>query len=82
MNKTNLYISSAILGAFVVSGAAMGKGGKTEKCYGVAKAGKNDCKGAKNDCKGTSAEDNDPDAWKFVPKGKCKDLGGSLTPPE
>lgn len=50
-----------------------------EKCYGIAKAGKNDC-GA-NDCAGTSKNDNDKSAWILLPKGTCnKIVGGSTTP--
>lgn len=43
-----------------------------EKCYGVAKAGKNDCKaGAGTSCAGTSVRDYQGNAWKLVPAGKC-----------
>lgn len=50
-----------------------------EKCYGVAKAGMNDCGWAKNSCGKTTTTDSDPDAWIYVPKGTCLKLtGGSL----
>jgi uncharacterized membrane protein len=43
-----------------------------EKCYGVALAGKNDCKaGAGTSCAGTSKTDYQGNAWKYVPKGTC-----------
>ena len=43
-----------------------------EKCYGVAKAGKNDCKaGAGTSCSGTSTRDYQGNAWKLVPAGTC-----------
>lgn len=48
----------------------------TEKCYGVAKAGKNDCGTAKHACAGEAKSDNDPTEWKYVPKGTCESLGG------
>jgi uncharacterized membrane protein len=52
-----------------------------EKCYGVAKAGKNDCQTASSACAGTSKVDSQPDAWIYLPKGSCeKVVGGSLTP--
>lgn len=52
-----------------------------EKCYGVAKAGKNDCQTATSSCAGTAAQDGQPDAWLAVPKGTCdKIAGGSLVP--
>lgn len=60
--------------------------GDSEKCYGVAKAGQNDCKaGAGTSCAGTSKIDYQGDAWKMVPKGTCATIKtpkgmGSLTP--
>jgi uncharacterized membrane protein len=44
----------------------------TEKCYGVAMKGKNDCAaGAGTTCAGTAARDYQGNAWKKVPKGTC-----------
>jgi uncharacterized membrane protein len=60
--------------------------GAKEKCYGVAKAGQNDCMaGPGTSCAGTSKVDYDGQAWKNVPKGTCVTLQtpkgpGSLTP--
>jgi uncharacterized membrane protein len=43
-----------------------------EKCYGVAMAGKNDCKaGAGTSCAGTSKVDYQANAFKNVPVGTC-----------
>jgi uncharacterized membrane protein len=56
-----------------------------EKCFGVALAGKNDCKaGAGTTCAGTSHTDYQGNAWKYVPKGTCTTIKtpkgmGSLT---
>ena len=51
-----------------------------EKCYGVAKAGHNDCATKTTSCAGTSTEDNQWDAFIALPKGMCERLaGGSLT---
>jgi uncharacterized membrane protein len=57
-----------------------------EKCYGVAMAGKNECKtGAGTTCAGTSKKDYQGNAWKYVAKGTCVTMktpdgkGGSLT---
>lgn len=49
-----------------------------ETCYGVAKAGQNDCGTATHGCAGVAKADNDPNEWKFVAKGTCTKLGGSL----
>ena len=58
------------------------KSGATEKCYGVAKAGQNDCGTAKHGCATLAKVDNDPEEWKLVPKGTCRKLGGKLEPPK
>jgi uncharacterized membrane protein len=49
-----------------------------EICFGVAKAGQNDCGTATHGCAGMAAADNDPTEWKFVAKGTCTKLGGKL----
>ena len=51
-----------------------------EKCFGVAKAGKNDCAGAAHACAGQSKADNNGKEFLSLPKGTCERLvGGSLT---
>ena len=53
----------------------------SEKCYGIAKAGKNDCGTAKHACAGLGAKtDNDPNEWKYVAKGTCDKVGGKMQP--
>jgi uncharacterized membrane protein len=55
----------------------------SEKCYGIAKAGKNDCGTAKHACAGMGAKtDNDPTEWKYVAKGSCEKVGGKTTAPK
>lgn len=54
----------------------------TEKCYGVAKAGQNDCGTAKHACAGMSKADNDATEWKYVAKGTCEQLGGKPAAPK
>jgi len=53
----------------------------TEKCYGVSKAGKNDCAGAAHACAGQSkGADGSGKEFVKLPKGTCDRLvGGSLT---
>ncbi|WP_298747159.1 DUF2282 domain-containing protein [uncultured Brevundimonas sp.] len=59
---------------------------KMEKCYGVARAGQNDCAaGPGTSCAGTSTRDYQGNAWKLVPEGTCTSIrtprgNGSLTP--
>ncbi len=51
----------------------------TEQCYGIAKAGQNDCTTAQHACNGQSTVDFDPTDFKLVPKGSCLKLGGKLS---
>jgi uncharacterized membrane protein len=52
-----------------------------EKCYGVVKAGKNDCQTSAHACAGQASKDGQGDSWVYVPKGTCeKIVGGSMTP--
>ncbi len=49
-----------------------------EKCYGIVKAGLNDCFTANNSCAGTVTKDNLPAAWIYVPKGTCKRIKSTV----
>ncbi|MGH8431859.1 MAG: BufA1 family periplasmic bufferin-type metallophore [Solimonas sp.] len=76
---TRIAIAAALAAALAVPVAAQAQG-NTEKCYGVSKAGKNDCQTASSSCAGTSKKDAQADAWIAVPKGTCeKIVGGKLT---
>lgn len=51
-----------------------------EKCYGISKAGANDCKSGIHGCKGMSKTDGEKDSFLMVPKGTCaKIVGGSTS---
>jgi uncharacterized membrane protein len=82
--KTKTAFLTAALGSMLAFGAITATAAddaNTEKCYGVAKAGKNDCAGAKHACAGHSTKDKDANEWVKVPKGTCERLvGGSLSP--
>lgn len=49
-----------------------------EKCYGIAKAGQNDCANlaGTHSCAGQSKVSDDPGEWKYVAKGTCKTMKG------
>jgi uncharacterized membrane protein len=57
-------------------------GADREKCYGVAKAGQNDCGTATHTCAGKAKKDNLADEWKLVAKGTCDKMGGKKDPPK
>jgi uncharacterized membrane protein len=61
--------------AFVATPAAAQE---KEKCYGIAKAGQNDCANlaGTHDCSGKSKVDMDKGEWKYVAKGTCKSMKG------
>lgn len=81
MNIKHLTIAAAI-GSLLAVGVAHADSpdGKeaTVKCYGVAKAGKNDCATASHSCAGASKQDNDPAEWKNMPKADCEKAGGKV----
>ena len=56
---------------------------ETEKCYGVAKGGQNDCGTSKHACAGLgSKSDKDAAEWKYVAKGSCASMGGKTAAPK
>jgi len=76
--------AAAVAGLFALgaaSGGAVAQGAKgEEKCWGVTKAGQNDCANRKagHSCVGQSKADYDPFDWKMVKTGTCIQMGGSL----
>jgi uncharacterized membrane protein len=57
----------------------MGAKPSMEKCYGVAKAGKNDCAAGVHSCQGQASKDFDKTSFVSLPAGVCAKLaGGSM----
>jgi uncharacterized membrane protein len=84
MDSKRRLLNSAVAGllALGLAQAANAQDGKDkEKCYGVAKAGQNDCGTATHSCAGKAKKDNAADEWKMVPKGTCEKMGGKKQPP-
>ena len=83
MKKTTL-ISSALAGLIalgaITAHAADDKG--TEKCYGIAKAGKNDCAANGHSCAGQGKKEADGKEWVKVPAGTCDRIVGGTTAPK
>jgi uncharacterized membrane protein len=80
MSATRVAIAAALAAAIASAAAVVQAQGNMEKCFGVAKAGKNDCQTDHSSCAGTSKMDGQKDAWISVPKGACeKIVGGSLS---
>ncbi len=80
-----LVLSSALASVLALGAAAPAlANADKEKCYGIAKAGKNDCANASgtHSCAGQAKTDNAPDEWKYVPKGSCAKEGGKTMAPK
>ena len=79
MNQ-RLIVSSALATvlALGLAGEAAAQAKEKEKCYGIAKAGQNDCANlaGTHSCAGQSKADNDAGEWKYVAAGTCKDMKG------
>jgi uncharacterized membrane protein len=77
MTTKTAILAAAIGTLFTLSNAAFAADdANTEKCFGVAKAGKNDCAGAAHACAGQSKKDADAREWVKLPKGTCERLVG------
>ena len=82
-------IASVILGIGAVTAAtaytqnsALSQDSEMEKCYGIVKAGQNDCsaEGGVHSCAGQAAKDGGSEEWILVPKGLCdRIVGGKLS---
>jgi len=74
-------VAAAVAGLFALgaAGAALAADPQ-EKCWGVAKAGQNDCGSDKtaHSCAGESKMDYSPNDFKAVKAGTCVQMGGSL----
>lgn len=89
MNKINALAAATVLAsltAAAANAAPVAPQPGMDKCFGISKAGHNDCKaGAGTSCAGTSVKDYQGNAWKYVAKGTCTAIktpkgSGSLSP--
>jgi uncharacterized membrane protein len=77
MNQ-RLIVSSALASVLALGVVNTAAAAEKEKCYGVAKAGKNDCANlsGSHSCAGQATQDMSPAEWNYVAKGTCKDMKG------
>lgn len=81
ISKKMVLASSAIAVAATLAVADKAEASKKEKCYGIVKAGKNDCGSAdgSHSCAGLAKTDGDYNEWVLLPAGTCdRIIGGSL----
>jgi uncharacterized membrane protein len=88
MIHTKYLAASAVAAVAALTGAGVAQSGPAampefsfEKCYGVSKAGLNDCQTNTHSCAGTATADNQGDAWIYVPAGTCSKLTQGSTEP-
>jgi uncharacterized membrane protein len=69
---------AALLSVGALQNIAQAQAPEKEKCFGVAKAGQNDCANlaGTHSCAGQSKVDNDAGEWKYAAKGTCKGMNG------
>lgn len=83
----NSHILSAAIGSLLALGLTSGsaiasdKKMESEKCFGVAKAGMNDCASNKSahSCAGQATKNNDAMDFVAMPKGTCDKIAGGMT---
>ncbi len=79
-HRVGMLVAAAVVGAVALT-SVPAQAAENEKCYGVAKAGKNDCKTETNSCAGHTTMDRDAGAFILVPAGTCdKIAGGTMSP--
>lgn len=77
-----ILVAASLTSAIAVS-AARADDSKYEECFGIAKAGHNDCKTSTHICAGKGTADRDPHTFIDLPKGTCDKIAGSaLSEPE
>ena len=78
MNQRVMIAATAAAVMSMTMLAAPAAAQEKEKCFGIAKAGQNDCANTSgsHSCAGQSKVDMDKSEWKYVAKGTCKTLKG------
>lgn len=76
--------AATILGALALSAVAasaqpVAQPVGSEKCYGIAKAAKNDCAAGAHSCAGQSTMNMDKSSFVYLPKGACAKIAGGST---
>jgi uncharacterized membrane protein len=80
MNSKTVMLAAAVGSLFALGARSAGAADDptTEKCYGVAKAGKNDCAAPAHACAGLAKTDGDPNEYVTLPKGTCARIVGGV----
>ena len=80
MNQRTMITAAAtsLMSLALLSSPVMAQNAAKEKCFGIAKAGQNDCANlsGSHSCAGQAKVDNDKGEWKYVAAGTCKTMNG------
>lgn len=78
MNQRTMITAASLMSLALLSSPALAQNAAKEKCYGLAKAGQNDCANlaGTHSCVDQSKVDSDKGEWKCVAADTCKTLGG------
>lgn len=80
MNQRTVITAAAasLMSLAMLSSPALAQNAAKEKCYGIAKAGQNDCANlaGTHSCAGQAKVENDKGEWKYVAAGTCKQMAG------
>ena len=80
MNQRQMITTAAasLMSLAMLTSPAMAQDAAKEKCFGIAKAGQNDCANlsGSHSCAGQAKVDNDKGEWKYVAAGTCKSMNG------
>jgi uncharacterized membrane protein len=87
--KLTSYAIASVLGSLTLAGAfprtanagPIDQPAGSEKCYGIAKAGKNDCAAGAHSCAGQGTHNSDKASFVYLPSGACAKIVGASTSP-
>ena len=86
MKIINTVTTSSLLGALALASVSVSahagpvaQPAASEKCYGVAAAGKNDCAAGIHSCAGQGTKNFDKTSFVYLPNGACAKLAGGST---
>jgi uncharacterized membrane protein len=74
-------LSALALAATIANAGPVDQPAGSEKCYGIAKAGKNDCAAGVHSCAGQSTRSSDKASFVYLPVGACSKIVGASTSP-
>ncbi len=79
--KSVTMVASTLVAAVSFCSAGIAQAAD-ERCFGIAKAGQNDCKAGSHACAGQATVDGAAYDYIIVPAGTCDKIAGGSTAPK